>query len=280
MEFEVDSLFIEVTRRCTLECRHCFRGEQEDKDISLEVLENTFRGIKSINHLLLTGGEPFLAHEQFKKIREILERDHIKVKYISIVTNATFLNDAIMEALSYFNNNSRLNLYVSEDKFHEEELKRLGILTQRDENIATLENHFGLNHYAQSSIPLQWDKIGRAATLSEEDLKLINESGKIKTQYCLGTEKDLEIYRQKYIKPYIYEDNISGIVIRLAHGVVYIDVNGNIAPVDYSYIEADAKLYFKYDNHKNIFESIKEMEKTDQGKQKKLVIISKKPHKY
>ena len=58
-KLDVKNLYLEVTRDCTLECIHCYRGEKEDKYLSFDVIDKVFSGVEKIHKLLITGGEPF-----------------------------------------------------------------------------------------------------------------------------------------------------------------------------------------------------------------------------
>ena len=111
-------LLLELTRQCNLECMHCFRGESENKYMNVDLIEKIFKNIARINAILLTGGEPFLAKEQLKKISEIVNRDRMNVNDFIIVTNATVLTDEIINMLFIINEKSNLEIRISNDKFH------------------------------------------------------------------------------------------------------------------------------------------------------------------
>lgn len=42
----IEKLNLEITRRCTLECEHCFRGDSQNSNISEGTLKNIFSNVK------------------------------------------------------------------------------------------------------------------------------------------------------------------------------------------------------------------------------------------
>ena len=66
----IEKLNLEITRKYTLECEHCFRG---DLNISKETLTNLFKNIKKINTLVITGGEPLLIVNELGKTIELIK---------------------------------------------------------------------------------------------------------------------------------------------------------------------------------------------------------------
>lgn len=41
----VDSLILEITRRCNMKCLHCLRGESENLDMSIKMVDAVFSQI-------------------------------------------------------------------------------------------------------------------------------------------------------------------------------------------------------------------------------------------
>ena len=58
-------LFIEVTRRCNMSCKHCLRGDAQNLDIKLESIDLFLSKLKNkcFKRILFTGGEPSLNVE-------------------------------------------------------------------------------------------------------------------------------------------------------------------------------------------------------------------------
>lgn len=62
MNILTDVLVLEVTQLCNLTCKHCLKGKSCSVFMSDEIIYNTFKEVKIVNTLLLTGGEVFLAY--------------------------------------------------------------------------------------------------------------------------------------------------------------------------------------------------------------------------
>lgn len=61
-------IMLEVTRKCNLKCEHCVRGEAQNKSVSDQVLYAL--GKEEIGLLTLTGGEPTLVPDIFRRLKQ------------------------------------------------------------------------------------------------------------------------------------------------------------------------------------------------------------------
>lgn len=231
----VRGLCLEVTRRCTLNCKHCMKGDSKKEDMSHETIDSIFKDVNDIQVLLFSGGEPFLAIDQLEYILNVIKRNNIHVYKVRIVTNATILNSRILKLLKELSKISKLDIKVSLNKFHQMEVDRIGATKKRDSNLNTLKELFNAKEYGReinNDLPKLLLSKGRAAQLSAEELEMINNSGEIKTNYTL----DKDIYYGKFINDFEpkYDEND-----RIAYGEVFIDVNGNIIYEACSYDEED-----------------------------------------
>lgn len=66
-------LELQITRRCNLNCRHCYLGPSRNTDLSYEDIKRVLEEFESMQGLrvLVTGGEPIL-HPEFERINELL----------------------------------------------------------------------------------------------------------------------------------------------------------------------------------------------------------------
>lgn len=100
---QAENLSIEVTTRCTHECRHCFAraGKQATTDLSLV---NALSAVDEAydlgyRHLHLTGGEPLLWHQLFELLDHSAEKGY---EACFINTNGSLLTDELARRfLSY-----------------------------------------------------------------------------------------------------------------------------------------------------------------------------------
>lgn len=121
----IDSLCIEVTRRCNMSCEHCLRGDAQNIDITDEILNNTLSNITSINTITFTGGEPTLNIKAIANTLEICKKNNIDVDHIYIVTNGKNITDEFIHILIEWylycdNIDDLFGVALSQDPFHED----------------------------------------------------------------------------------------------------------------------------------------------------------------
>ena len=94
------SLLWDVTRRCNLNCTHCYNSENIAVTRNLDI-KNDYKKILDaienldINHIHLLGGEPLLLNSLY----ELIEYANFKRIHVSINTNGTLLTSTVMERL-------------------------------------------------------------------------------------------------------------------------------------------------------------------------------------
>lgn len=114
-KFSLDEVFIELTRKCNLNCHHCYIDKNNfEKELSTEKIISFIEDIKQMGVLKvkITGGEPML-HKDFFKIIEYIISKHIGVR---IYTNGSYLNTDTIEYLSDIGINE---IQISVDGFKE-----------------------------------------------------------------------------------------------------------------------------------------------------------------
>lgn len=245
----VKTLLLELTRECNLECKHCFRGDSQNVYMDLNIIDYIFKNVCRINEFLLTGGEPFLAVDQLKRISDNIAKENINVGNLIIVTNGTVLSENIIKMLLEMNKRTNLEIRISNDAFHELELDKKGLTETRNKNIELLKLFFNV-HEPSSKVYIV-DKIGRAKTLTDEDLEMINKKDP-KTKYIFSNTRILQEYRRVYPLPKLIEDNV-------IDGTLNIDVFGNITPTYYSYQGEDNNSYSKIKRNKTLKRVINEV---------------------
>lgn len=164
-----------ITENCNLKCRHCFRGENQNVDITDETIENTFSKVDEIGCLILTGGEPLFSLNTIDKIRKVIssiKKNNVIVHTIQLVTNGTIYSGEIEQVLSELYslalNKNATYLYVSADDYHDDEIEKHGLKNIIDENIGhfkKLSKSLGINFKFKTSDIIV--KIGRAKNLPE-----------------------------------------------------------------------------------------------------------------
>ena len=92
-KFYFDEIMFEITRKCNLKCAHCMRGDMQPVSMKKEVIDKMLDVSSGIQHIFLTGGEPFLEPDLIEyMVDRVIELD-FDVKYMGVITNGTILND-------------------------------------------------------------------------------------------------------------------------------------------------------------------------------------------
>ena len=242
-------LLLELTRQCNLECMHCFRGESENKYMSVDIIEKVLKNIARINTLLLTGGEPLLAKEQLIKISDILKQDIINIRDFIIVTNGTILSDDIINSLFLIKEKTNLEIRISDDKFHLLELKKRNLEEKKQNNIKFLKQYFNVEEELANDKVYFVDKIGRAVNLTQDDIDYINSIGDNKVKYMFSNNLVLKKFRDTYPLPKLTIDNV-------VEGSLNIDVYGNITPTYYPFEAEDNNIYSNVKGNKSLKKAI------------------------
>ena len=232
-----DKLYIEITRNCTLNCEHCLKGEKENKNMSVETINNIFKDIKNINTLLLTGGEPLINIKLLQELVSIINDNKTTISTIGIITNGTIYSKKhieVLKSLKELCNN--FQFYLSSDLFHRLEWNRLSITNLINNNYDLYNKYLELKKFlnddSYKNITI-YNK-GKAKFITDERIK------ELKRRYYIDYKiKELEEVNELY-----YDEN-------KIYGKVFIDVNGNLVDFSISYDEEDnqSDYYYNVNNY-------------------------------
>ena len=128
-------LIIELTRRCNMNCCHCLRGCQQNKDIDDKTIENIMISFtnESFPNITLTGGEPSLVPEKILTTIKYAKQYNVEFENFYIATNALEVSDLFIKSVTelylYCYDNEFSMLHISNDEYHsyawEENCKKL-----------------------------------------------------------------------------------------------------------------------------------------------------------
>ncbi len=173
----VDTLSFTITQNCNLKCAHCFRGERQNVNVSEETINNTFSNISEIKTLCLTGGEIFLSDDTVDKIKKVINQiknNKIKIHNIAIFTNGVNYNknieDTIVNLYNLADDKSNSFLVISKEKFHNDEVNRLGFVTRREANeikFSNLADKIGIR-FGTKDVTGRVDNMGRAKNIDDK----------------------------------------------------------------------------------------------------------------
>lgn len=93
---ELYSVSIAVTDKCNMHCAHCLRGDGCGRDIPFKYIDNFLEGVRSIESLTFTGGEPTLNVPAIRYTLDYLKAHDIALYGFYIVTNGKYLPDEFL----------------------------------------------------------------------------------------------------------------------------------------------------------------------------------------
>ena len=231
----VDELIIEATRFCNLDCAHCCRGDATTEYMDPNTIRNIFENIGSINELVISGGEPLVALRQLRTIANCINYYDVNVDNILIISNGTILNERIINSLNDLKSLCNdFEILVSNDKFHQMSIERLGLIEKRNNNFKLLEKLYNASNYGspEDSKGTVYYDAGRARNITKEELEEVNKWGSVETNYSIINPDYKYWYRQGFFLTYPHTGDDEYI-----EGVVDIDVDGYLVDMYVSYNE-------------------------------------------
>ena len=101
-EINLSEFVIDVTRRCNMACEHCLRGEAEDMDLNLDFARKALEGIRSIDEIVFTGGEPSLNVPCMEALLRICKESGLRVNSFFLATNGKEVTMNFLECLMHW----------------------------------------------------------------------------------------------------------------------------------------------------------------------------------
>ncbi len=229
----LQNLGLIITERCNFNCAMCLRGKSTNVDMSDAVMEATLENIIGTSCLSICGGEVTLALERLEKLLNYIMTKRIMIEKLAIIINGSVYNEDFIKLLDSFkryleivNNYYEPALMISYDKFHLQELKRLG-----------LEKKFWENRQ-------KYQKSGHLLGYKGLDKKLFNEGNAI----SLNPQETIPLRPMPYIMSYagnnLKEDRENGLLN--IGPIVTVNTEGIVTEADSSYL--NQKTIYNYGN--------------------------------
>lgn len=98
-----DTLFFEITRKCNLKCKHCFRGDAQNVSMNKEIIDKTLDQVGYCYHFVMTGGEPFLEPEIINYLIDGIIKRKLRFLGFSVVVNGTILDERAIQSIIAMN---------------------------------------------------------------------------------------------------------------------------------------------------------------------------------
>ena len=127
----INSLVIEITRRCNMQCMHCLRGEAQGLSFNPEILDEFLRinRVEYIGDIVFTGGEPSLEGDKINQCIDVLAANKVDVSNFYIATNGKNPGEkagrnfivALAELYRFCSDNQISAVEISQTEFHDAE---------------------------------------------------------------------------------------------------------------------------------------------------------------
>ena len=129
---------IEITNKCNWKCKHCYLEGREESILPTEKIYDIFIQLRKLGvyQLTLTGGEIFTR----KDIFDIIEKARSMGFKLNLFSNASLLNQTIVNKLVGYNINSfSSTIFSMEEKIHDEITRTKGSLRKALFNLNMLK---------------------------------------------------------------------------------------------------------------------------------------------
>ena len=139
---ELNFVWLEITQACNLKCLHCYTGEIHKQSYNILNVEDWINIIDQLfnvgcRRIQFIGGEPCIYHNLITLINYAGEKGF---EGITIFTNATIINNELIDCIKKNNVNIRFSLYGHNANIHDSVTKINGSFNKTIENIKRLLN--------------------------------------------------------------------------------------------------------------------------------------------
>jgi hypothetical protein len=175
----LDSLVVEVTRRCNMKCGHCMRGEPQNKTMRDEYMYDFLRQVSYISNVTFSGGEPTLPSgiKVIERFMEICNDLGVEVGNFYMVTNAKVwrpeLPELINRLFDFCSENEISSVDISGDRFHETD--SIEVQDFRYRLSEELEFKYGLSELVSVRPDIEYQYViaeGRGCDVNDRELNI------------------------------------------------------------------------------------------------------------
>ncbi len=181
-------LQLHITEKCNLNCRHCYLGEKEEKDLELEIIDKAIGEFSQTGlKLLITGGEPLL-HSQFWEVLKIAKKYPIRVEVLS---NGTLITEDKAKKLSEYINGIQISIDGLE-KGHDS-LRGKGSFKKAIKGVKAAKKYLKITcatmiHKGDVSEFPELEKLVKKLNIDEWSIDLPSEAGNMKENLELAVD--------------------------------------------------------------------------------------------
>lgn len=122
----IQTMVFEVTRKCNMACAHCLRGDDQNIDLTDDIIDIALKDVTYISTLVFSGGEPGLNVPAIQHTLEYCQQHNIYVNNFFIATNGKIITNEFLKAVYAWYLYTAENNYdiesamimLSEDEWH------------------------------------------------------------------------------------------------------------------------------------------------------------------
>lgn len=118
-KFYFQTLFVEITNQCNLNCKHCYNSSSKNSraKLSIQVYKKIIREFskRNVTNIVLSGGEALL-HQDFWIMLEITKNWCYN---ITLLTNGKLLTNEVVDRLRFFDVKIQLSLDGANENTHD-----------------------------------------------------------------------------------------------------------------------------------------------------------------
>lgn len=147
MKYNLDTLNIEITRKCNYKCFHCMNGQAQNISITKEIIDKMFSQIDTCKNIYLGSGEVLLELDMIQYLINSIDKYKLNVEHIQLTTNGSILDERLIKIIKPFTNKDKKRdclIRISDDIFHnkQQSIKAYNFYHSLVDDLDRIEIHY------------------------------------------------------------------------------------------------------------------------------------------
>lgn len=189
-QFHVKNLYIELTSKCNLYCKHCYNSSGNVlHELPFHIIERIITDGKKmgLDFVSLSGGEPLL-HKNIWDILDLLDRENI---FFLLISNGTCINDQVIDKMQKYKCNIQLSLDGA-DSYTHDSIRGVGNFEKSIHNVEKLmHSGFGgklviksvITNYMNENEQIKFMELAQKLNASKVEFGWLNRTGRGEQNY-------------------------------------------------------------------------------------------------
>lgn len=122
-KYRLNTLWVEITRRCNKACAHCLRGDAQAITITEEMIDRIFEDVADVKRIVFGSGEALLEIQRLKYFINKLTDSTWSTNNIEVTTNGIICDREIIDIFESFcksQSGRSATIRISNDQFHDQ----------------------------------------------------------------------------------------------------------------------------------------------------------------